>query len=64
MRFVSPHSWLRLAPEAITRLVAPKSLMSPNPGAEGRPGDKVKVFVLHVEPMNDMADRSLKANAH
>jgi hypothetical protein len=27
-------------------------------------GDKVKVFVLYVEPITDMIDRSLKADAH
>jgi hypothetical protein len=26
--------------------------------------DKVKVFVLYVEPITDMMDRSLKADAH
>ena len=26
--------------------------------------DKVKVFVLYVEPITDMIDRSLKADAH
>ena len=26
--------------------------------------DKVKAFVLYVEPITDMIDRSLKADAH
>jgi hypothetical protein len=47
------------------RVIAPKSFMVPllAPQKAGL-DDKVKVFVLHVDPITDMIDRSLKADAH
>jgi hypothetical protein len=55
--------WLRLA-EA-TRVIAPKPLMVPLLAQKAGFDDKVKVFVLHVEPIiTDMTGRSLKADAH
>jgi hypothetical protein len=41
------------------RVVAP-TLLAQKSGLD----DKVKVFVLYVEPITDMIDRSLKADAH
>jgi hypothetical protein len=54
--------WLRLA-EA-TRVIAPKPLMAPLLAQKAGLDDKVKVFVLYVEPITDMVGRSLKADAH
>ena len=46
-------------------MIAKKTLMVPLL-AQKQAGldDKVKVFVLYVEPITDMIDRSLKADAH
>ena len=47
-----------------TRVIAPKFLMVPLLAQKAGLDDKVKVFVLYVEPITDMIDRSLKADAH
>ncbi len=64
MPFAPPQcpSWLRLAEAA--RVIAPKPLMVPLLAQKAGLDDKVKVFVLYVEPITDMMDRSLKADAH
>lgn len=41
-----------------------ESLMVPLLAQKAGLDDKVKVFVLYVEPITDMIDRSLKADAH
>jgi hypothetical protein len=46
------------------RVIAPKSFMVPLLAQKAGLDDKVKVFVLHVDPITDMIDRSLKADAH
>jgi hypothetical protein len=47
------------------RVIAPKSLiMVPLLAQKGGLDDKVKVFVLYVEPITDITGRSLKADAH
>ena len=55
-----------LAPEVAeaTRVIAPKFLMVQLLAQKAGLDDKVKVFVLYVEPITDMIDRSLKADAH
>ena len=55
--------WLPKVAEA-TRVIAPKFLMVPLLAQKAGLDDKVKVFVLYVEPITDMIDRSLKADAH
>ena len=47
-----------------TRVIAPKFLMVQLLAQKAGLDDKVKVFVLYVEPITDMIDRSLKADAH
>ena len=46
------------------RVIAPKSLMVPLLAQKAGLDDKAKVFVLYVEPITDMIDRSPKADAH
>jgi hypothetical protein len=48
-----------------TRVIAPKFLMVQVQLLAQKAGldDKVKVFVLYVEPITDLMDRSLKADA-
>ena len=55
-----------LAPEVAeaTRVIAPKFLMVQLLAQKAGLDGKVKVFVLYVEPITDMIDRSLKADAH
>jgi hypothetical protein len=55
-------NWLRVAEAA--RVVAPKSLMVPLLAQKAGLDDKVKALALYVEPITDMIDRSLKADAH
>ena len=52
---LAPFSWLRRRVE---------SLMAPLLAQKAGLDDKVKVFVLYVEPITDMIGRSLKADAH
>jgi len=47
-----------------TRVIAPKFLMVQLLAQKAGLDDKVKVFVLYVESITDMFDRSLKADAH
>jgi hypothetical protein len=47
-----------------TRVIAPKSLMVPLLAQKAGLDDKVKVFVLYVEPITGMIARPLKADAH
>ena len=47
-----------------TRVIAPKFLMVQLLAQKAGLDDKVKVFVLYVESITDMIDRSLKADAH
>jgi hypothetical protein len=47
-----------------TRVIAPKFLMVQLLAQKAGLDGKVKVFVLYVEPITDMIDRSLKADAH
>ena len=56
-------AWLPKVAEA-TRVIAPKFLMVQLLAQKAGLDDKVKVFVLYVEPITDMIDRSLKADAH
>jgi hypothetical protein len=43
-------------------VVAPKSLMAPVLARKAGLDDKVKAFVMHVEPITDMIGRCLKAD--
>jgi hypothetical protein len=47
-----------------TRVIYPKSLLVPLLAQKAGLDDKVKLFVLYVEPITDTIDRPLKADAH